>query len=339
MSSKELLVRVTLILMTCSSFGLAQGSELAAASDVDGQIILSASGLKKPLLVLLEHSGSNDKQRTFTDSRGNFEFRKVPKGSYTIRIPSEGFENVNHSFDVAGTPYVFVFLIGSAIWSRGPDAAGRSQIVDIRELRANIPKQALKEYEKAVREMKYNNTQRAIERLEKSIELAPDFYNAHLDLGQEYQKTGRLDAAEQELIGRSELNPHQGPPLIQLGEMYLDKNNFERAAQILLRAIQIAPGSAVAHYTLGRAFYQLSEYAEAEQAFTRAALLNKDLEAADLMLLQVYVRQGKASLALSQIDVLLHKSPGNSPNPTLEKFRSEVVVALANSKQSAEEQK
>ena len=69
--------------------------------------------------------------------------------------------------------------------------------------------------------------------------------------------------------------------------MYLDKNNFERAAEVLSQAIRVEPGSAIAHYALGRARYKLSEYAEAEQAFTRAALLDKDFEAAELMLLHV----------------------------------------------------
>ena len=35
--------------------------------------------------------------------------------------------------------------------------------------------------------------------------------------------------------------------------------------------------------------YRLSEYRAAEKAFTRAALLDKDFEAAELMLLHVYV--------------------------------------------------
>ena len=128
-------------------------------------------------------------------------------------------------------------------------------------------------------------------------------------------------------------------PSVQLGEIYLEKNDFERAAEALSQAIRIEPGSAVAHYALGRARYRLSEYAEAEKAFTRAALLDKDFEAAELMLVHVYVRQGKLSMALSRMDALLQRNPGNIPNPALEKFRSEVVAALAKLKQGAEKQK
>ena len=320
--------------MTCASFALAQRSEPPSNSSVGGQIVLSGhGGLKEPVRVLLDHFGSKNDQHTFTDLRGNFEFRNVPKGSYNIRVRLEGFENVNYPVDVPGTPYVFIFLNVSA--AHGPAALGGKRVVDVRQLTADIPKQALKEYEKAVRDIRDNNTPRAIERLEKSVKLAPDFYNAHLGLAQEFRKTDRLDAAEQELTRAFELNPREGTPLIQLGEIYLEKNNFKRAAEVLSQAIRVEPGSAVAHYALGRARYRLSEYAEAEQAFTRAALLDKDFEAAEVMLLHAYVRQGKLSAALSGIDARLQ----NSPNPAIEKFRSEVVAALANLKQAAEKQK
>jgi len=338
MSFKQIFVRFTFILMTCSSFGLAQRSESASAYAVGGQVVLS--GLKKQVLVLLDHSGSKKDQRTFTDLRGNFEFRNVPKGSYNIRVRLVGFENVNYPVDVPGTPYVFIFLNGSARSAGGPAALGGNRVVDIRQLTADIPKQALREYEKAVQELRDHNTERAIERLEKSIQIAPDFYNAHLGLGQEYRKTGRLDAAEKELTRAFALNPREVTPLIQLGEINLDKNNFKQAADVLSQAIRVEPGSAIAHYALGRArCYKLSEYAEAEQAFTRAALLDKDFEAAELMLLHAYVRQGKLRAALSGMDALLQKNPGNSRNPALGKFRAEVVAALANLKQGTQKQK
>src|SRR5262245_46356277 len=246
MSFNQILVRFTFFLMTCTSVGLAQRSESASAFAVIGQVVLSVhGGLKEPVLVLLDHSGSKNDQRTFTDLRGNFEFRNVPQGSYYLHVRLEGFENVNYPVDVPGTPYVFIFLNGSAVPARRPHAVGGDQIVDIRQLTANIPKQALKEYETAVWELKHGNTPHAIERLENAIKLAPDFYNAHLDLGQEYRKTERLDAAEQELARALELNPREVTPLIQLGEIYLEKNQFERAAEVLGRAIRMAPGSAV----------------------------------------------------------------------------------------------
>ena len=83
----------------------AQQSESASTSVVGGQIVLSLkAGLKEPVLVLLDHSGSKNDERTFTDLRGNFEFRNVPQGSYYIRVRLRGFENVNYPVDVPGTP-------------------------------------------------------------------------------------------------------------------------------------------------------------------------------------------------------------------------------------------
>src|SRR5262249_57531442 len=114
-----------------------------------------------------------------------------------------------------------------------------------------------------------------------------------------------------------------GERVNERGEVCGEKKDFDGGAEGLLQAIRIEPGSAIAHYALGRARYRLSDYAEAERAFKRAALLDTDFEAAELMLLHVYVRQGKLSAALSRIDARLDKNPGNRPNSALEKFRSE----------------
>ena len=201
MFSNNIFVRFAFILMTCSSLGLAQRPEPASGSSaVGGQIVVSEGGLKQPVLVLLDRSGSKNDQRTSTDLHGNFEFRNVPQGSYNIRVRLEGFENVNYPVDVPGTPYVFIFLNGK----RGPRAS---------------------------------------------------------------------------------------------------RSGWEACCR---------------HPTiegLGQARYRLSEYAEAEQALARAALLDKDFEAAELMLFHAYVRQGKLRAALSGMDALLQKNPGNSRNP------------------------
>src|SRR2546425_9334159 len=164
MLSNQIVVRFTFILVTCSSLALAQRSEPASTSAVGGQIVISGkSSLKEPVLVLLDHSGSRHEQRTSTDLHAYFEFHNVPQGSYDIRVRLEGFENVNYPVDVPGTPYVFIFLNGSAISARRPHAPGGNRIVDVRQLTAKIPSQALNEYEKAVREIRHDNTQRAIE--------------------------------------------------------------------------------------------------------------------------------------------------------------------------------
>src|SRR5438093_5874080 len=158
MFSKKIFAGFTFTLMSCSSFGLAQPSEPASTSAVGGQIVVSGGALKRPLLVLLDYSASKNDQRTFTDLHGNFEFRNVPHGSYNIRVRLEGFENVNYPVDVPGPPYVFIFLNGGAGSARGPHALGGIHVVDIRQLTANIPKQAIKEYKKAVQETKDHNT-------------------------------------------------------------------------------------------------------------------------------------------------------------------------------------
>src|SRR5262249_7251329 len=148
MSFSQILVRFTFILMTCFTClppGLAQQS--GSVSTVGGQIVLSATGgLRKPVPVLLDHFGAQNHQWTQTDLRGHFEFHNIPPGSYYIRVEFEGFQNVKYRVDVPGTPYVSIFLNRRAVLVHRADtsnALSGSQVVDIRQLSANIPKQAI----------------------------------------------------------------------------------------------------------------------------------------------------------------------------------------------------
>src|SRR5207247_2913550 len=154
MSLKRILVGFTFILMTCSSFGLAQRSEPASTSAVGGQIVVSEGGLKRPVPVLLDHSGAKSDRRTFTDLHGNFEFRNVPEGAYNIRVGLEGFENVNYPVEVPGTPYVFIFLNGSAVHGRGPNALGGNHIVDVGELKAESPNRPSRNMKRLCRKLR-----------------------------------------------------------------------------------------------------------------------------------------------------------------------------------------
>jgi len=73
-SLNQILVRFTFILKTGSSFGLTQRSESASTSAVARQTVLSVNGgLKEPVLVLLDHSGFKNDERTYALANYGFQ--------------------------------------------------------------------------------------------------------------------------------------------------------------------------------------------------------------------------------------------------------------------------
>src|SRR5206468_2683162 len=60
-------------------------------------------------------------------------------------------------------------------------------IVDISQMKESFPKKAVQDVEKALEERKKGQIEKATKLLEEAIQLAPNFYHAHNNLGQLYQ--------------------------------------------------------------------------------------------------------------------------------------------------------
>ena len=99
-----------------------------------------------------------------------------------------------------GAAVVTVFLTkASAEPSRaeGLDAED-PDIIDVTQMKENLPKKAVQDYEKALDEKKKGKLESAIKLLEDAIHLAPNFYHAHNNLGMLYQVLKRYPDAEKE---------------------------------------------------------------------------------------------------------------------------------------------
>ena len=72
--------------------------------------------------------------------------------------------------------------------------------------RAKIPGKAVDEYEKALKESSKGNRGKAVEGLQRAVKLAPDFYEARLNLGIALQESGqreRANAVYREILAKA----------------------------------------------------------------------------------------------------------------------------------------
>src|SRR5207249_6114194 len=110
----------------------------------------------------------------------------------------------------------------------GLDAAD-PDIVDISQMKEALPKKAVQDYEKALEEKKKGQTERATRLLEEAVQLAPNFYHAHNNLGLLYQGAKRYRDAEKEYQRARELNRKNVQPLTNLGVLYSEESDARRS--------------------------------------------------------------------------------------------------------------
>ncbi len=293
--------------------------------------------------VRLEKDSSQIIQTTYSDASGSFEFRGVPPGSYVISVTVEGYEPVHQQLDnvsAFGGSAVTVFLTKSSTDTsprlNGLDAED-PDIIDVSQMKENLPKKAVQDYEKALDQRKKGKLESAIKLLESAIHLAPNFYNAHNSLGILYQALKRYPDAEKEYLRSRELNARSAKPLTNLGSLYIEEADLQKdnaaatgktldqALDSLEAAVKLNPRSAQAYYLLGLANYKSSFLEEAEAAFKKAHDLDSSLTRINLLLANIHWRQGKWQDVLENIDAYLKENPKAPDRPAIEEMRAKVL--------------
>jgi tetratricopeptide (TPR) repeat protein len=292
--------------------------------------------------VRLEKESMQIVQTGYTDGSGSFEFRGLPAGAYYISVNLDGYQPVHQQVEVsnfAGNALT-IFLTkkspDNSSSTRGLDAED-PDVIDISQMKENLPKKAVQDYEKALDEKKKGKFESAIKLLEDAIRMAPNFYHAHNNLGLLYQSAKRYTEAEKEYKRSSDLNAKNATPLVNLGSLYieeadLEKNNAQSSGRMLDQAldnleaaVKLNPRSVSGYYLLGLANYKSSFLEEAESAFKKAHDLNPKLTRINLLLANIHWQQGKWPDVIENIDAYLKENPHAPDRAAVEEMREKVV--------------
>jgi len=299
--------------------------------------------------VRLEKTTVQVLQTTYTDAAGNFEFRNLAPGSYYVSVELEGYEPVRQTVDVfsnLGNNSVTIFLSKPAVTIKerptGLDADD-PDIIDVSQMKENLPKKAVQDYEKAIDEKKKGRIESAVKLLEDAIHLAPNFFHAHNNLGILYLSAKRYADAEREFKQSHVLNPKTERPLVNLGSLYIEeaalqKADKESAGKLLDQAldnleqsVKLNPHSAIGYFLLGQANYRSSFLEEAEAAFKKAHDINPSLSAARLMLANIYVQESRWTDVLDNLDAYLKENPKAADRASVEEMRARVAKGIQDS--------
>lgn len=320
----------------------------AAEAQLQGRVVGSGRELID-VLVSLERETGQIVHQTFTSSRGTFRLEGVSLFSvsnnnpYYLVIREEGFKLYRRrlqQLDFRGGGVVFTIFLEPEE-TRTVSSAGDDPAVDVRQLQAAIPESAFREYTSAGEAAADGDFERAAQRLERAVELAPDYYDAWIDLGGQYDRLGRHDDAKAAYIEADGVNPAGALAPLNLGALYYQQGERERAAgdadafgsfylaeEWLRQAIERNPTGAEARFLLGAALYRMDRLAEAEGSLTDAIALDDDSTDARVMLINVYVRQNRYDAALSEAVAFLDANPDAPERDAIGRVMSQLEAAL-----------
>jgi Flp pilus assembly protein TadD len=354
--SHKTFISFVFLVLSCGSLAFGQTPQTQQRNRVNdysirGKIIIPNSrDADQRIEVRLETGALQLIQTVYSDSAGNFEFRGLSSGAYYVSINLEGYEPVRQQVEVFnsfGSSSVTIMLNKPSVEFRerpsGLDAAD-PDVVDVSQMKENLPKKAVQDYEKAIDEKQKGRLENAIKLLEEAIQIAPNFFHAHNNLGTLYQSLKRYPDAEREFKRSHQLNTKTERPLVNLGSLYIEQSNLQKtddaargklldqALDALEEAVKLNSKSAVAYFLLGQANYKSDFLDEAEAAFKKSRDIDPRLSASRLMLANVYVKQQKWEEVLENLDGYLKDNPKASDRASVEAMRDRINKQVQASK-------
>jgi Flp pilus assembly protein TadD len=315
------------VVVQATAQGIPQGSAstdtgLGGVNTISGMIISSSGQRVERRVSIRLRSMTKGDRLTTSDDYGNFVFRGVPPGDYSVVIDREkDFEPFSQHLSVIqprGMPPQNYYL--SVRLELKGRAETKSGVLNAEF--ANVPKQALVHYNNAAEQAKKKDYAGAIEELKLAIKEYPSFMLAFNELGVQYLKLNQLENADEAFQAALKIDPEAFAALINRGIANVMMKRYGEAAPILRKALAKNDQSAVGHYFLGQALANLGRFEEAEKELLASLKLGKEeMKEAHRILAIIYASRGAKKQAVEQLEAYLKVAP-NAPDA--EKLRATI---------------
>ncbi|HST23122.1 MAG TPA: tetratricopeptide repeat protein [Blastocatellia bacterium] len=214
----------------------------------------------------------------FTDSRGRFIMSRIlglkTDAGYQIIVQGDGttFDTTTATFREFGVYQVQVFLKPF----RSP-AVKPAAVVDLAEFDSLAPEEARQAYTEAMRLYKEGQRDKAVQGLERAIEIYPQYFRALNDLGVIYMKMSKLDLAAQTFDRAIKIAPRVYYPKLNMAKIHTRQGRYKDAVNMLDQLHKENPTLIDVRIALGDALMAINKLDEAEPHL-RAALNDAKLE-------------------------------------------------------------
>lgn len=253
---------------------------------------------------------SNFTSATLTDPGGEFRFRDLNPGSYSVAVTRRGLGEIRRSVvitpglaDKKGIVHIDIpFSPADAALSRTAGLVSKQQLA--------VPDKARNKYAEAERRLAKHDTPGAVRLFEEALAIAPKYMAAWNYLGVlSYQKRD-FPKAQEYFQKALEIEPNAYEPTVNLGGVLLARRQAKEALPYNLKAVEVRPREALGQSQTGIAYFQLGQWEQAEQYLSTAQRLDPaHISQPQLFLAEIYMRRGDRAAAVLELQDLLTRRP------------------------------
>jgi thioredoxin-like negative regulator of GroEL len=280
------------------------------------------------VLVLLQFRGATI-DSMYTDSQGVYGFHNLNPNPYYVVIDDDHYQPVRIEADISPIQLSPIVFVDITLVERAPakddqkvpdKSSGANQnLTDVREYTSKFPKPAVKEFEKGAKADGDGKKDDAIRHYQKALQIAPDFYEAHNNLGSDYLNKSDFPAARKEFEQAVQENQSDAAGYFNLSNACMLMNSLPEAQKYLDEGIRREPESALGQFLLGSLNMKTGKLPEAEHALRQSIQFNPVMVQPRLQLVNLLLQQGKKPEAIEQLQNFVTTFPDNPFSPQARK--------------------
>lgn len=252
-----------------------------AVSSISGTVYDSQRNILSDVNVELLNDYYQQIKRTITDGAGRYSFEGLKDGRYTVRVMAFRYDLEDQSQLVEINTVRFDGTEGTSFLIQDFNMFPRKGGLADSELGVvfaqNIPNEAKKTYERALKDISSKRTTDGIMGLNKAVELFPDYYLALHRLGKELFILKKYQEAAQFFFKAAQVNPKSATSFYYLGtSLHNMGKEYDKAALAALNeANKLAPASAQVLFVLGKVERANGNFVNAEKYLLEAKKISK----------------------------------------------------------------
>jgi len=313
----------------------ATDSGLGGSNAITGMVLASTGQrLERRVGIRLQTMTKGDRVTT-TDEYGNFAFRGLVSGDYTLVIDKEkDFEPFTQTvsiLQVRGFPpqtYNVSIRLTSKVTTQP-----KPSVVDA--ALAALPERGRTLFTKSRDLAGAGNYVEATEQLILLTTEFPTFMFGFNELGVQHFRLNQLEKADAAFQAAIKLDPQAFAPQMNRGMTLVEMKRYADAEPVLRSAQKLDEQSGVAHYFLGQALANLGKFDEAEKELTAAISLGgPEMKEAHRILAIIYSSKGNKKRAASELETYLQLAPQTKDAEDLRKVIQQLKGESAPASQS-----
>jgi tetratricopeptide (TPR) repeat protein len=322
---KALFPLAGLLLVASSLFAQAKGGGATAGSSqvvtIRGRVVDAETG--SPILdariALIGMAGGAGLGGSSTIVGSDFEFDSIPTGLYEIAVEADGYQNIRQPMQTTSsmTSYITIPMRKSATGQRSP--AGKTVTSRLLQL----PGPAREAYQSGMALLyDKHDPEKSLPFFQKTLKLAPSFYEANYQLGVAYENLKRTPEATAALQEAQKSSGGKfAPAEVALASVLSEQQKYADAEAAARQGVEGEPKSGAAHYELARALLGQGKSEEAETEAKASLEQTKNLPQNYLLLAGICANRGDTAAAIQDLDDYLKAMPDGSLSDNVRTLR------------------